>query len=73
MFSNLTPSQEPAVWGALVYAVVALAVVFAPRLGVTLNQTEQAAIIAVATALVALFVRSSSTPNASSPAAPPKA
>lgn len=71
MFSNLTPAQEPAVYGALAYAIVALAVVFAPRFGVTLNQGEQAAIIALATALVAVFVRSNVTPNTPPPVAKP--
>jgi len=73
MLSNLTPAQEPALWGGLATAVLALVVVFLPRFGITLTSDEQTALSAVLIAaipiVVAIFVRQNVTPTAPPPAA----
>lgn len=78
--SNLTPAQEPAVWGALVTAILGVIVVFLPRFGVTLSKDEYTAIAALAAVLIPVVigfvVRQNVTPNAPPPTpaqGPPKA
>ena len=75
MLSNLTPAQEPALWGGLATAVLALIVVFLPRFGITLTNDEQTALSAVLIAaipiVVAIFVRQNVTPVAPPPAPKP--
>ena len=76
MLSNLTPAQEPALWGALATAILGLIVVFLPRFGVTLSKDEYTAIAAVLAAVIpiviGLVVRQAVTPNAPPPTpAPP--
>ncbi len=77
MLSNLTPAQEPAVWGGLATAVLALIVVFLPRFGVNLSKDELAAlqglVLVAIPILIALVVRQNVTPTAPPPApAPPR-
>jgi hypothetical protein len=71
MLANLTPSQEPALWGALVTALLGLVVVFLPRFGVTLSKDEYTALAAVAVAAipiaVGLLVRQNVIPTAPPP------
>ncbi len=75
MLSNLTPAQEPALWGGLATAVLALVVVFLPRFGITLTSDEQTALSAVLIAaipiVVAIFVRQNVIPVAPPPASKP--
>jgi hypothetical protein len=75
MLSNLTPSQEPAIWGALATALLGLIVVFLPRFGVTLSKDEYTAIAALAAAIIpiviGLVVRQAVTPVAPPPAPKP--
>ncbi len=75
MLSNLTPAQEPALWGGLATAMLALVVVFLPRFGVTLTSDEQTALSAVLIAaipiVVAIFVRQNVIPVAPPPAPKP--
>jgi hypothetical protein len=65
---NLTPSQEPVLWGALATALLELAVVFAPRFGIHISGNEQVALGALVAAaipiVVGLFVRKNVTPTA---------
>ena len=75
--SNLTPDQEPALFGALITAVLSVIVVFLPRFGVHLSKDEYTALAAVAVAaipiIVGLFVRSKVTPTAAAPTPTPVA
>jgi uncharacterized membrane protein len=77
MLSNLTPAQEPVAWGALVTALLELAVVFAPRFGIEISVNEQAALaglfVVAIPIIVGLFVRQSTTPVAVPPAPAPPA
>jgi hypothetical protein len=74
MWSNLTPSQEPALWGALVTALLGVIVVFLPRFGITLSRDEYTALAALAAAgipiVIGLVVRQAVTPNAPPPSPP---
>jgi len=75
MLSNLTPAQEPALWGALVTALLGVVVVFLPRFGVHLSSDEYTALAALVVAIVpiviGLVVRQNVTPIAPPPAPNP--
>ena len=64
----MTPDNEPVLFGAFATAVLEVAIVFAPRFGITLTGGEQTALGALVAAAVpiavALFVRRQVTPNA---------
>ena len=77
MISNLTPSQEPVAWGAVVTALLGVVVVFLPRFGVHLSGDEYTALAGLAAVLVpivvALVVRQKVVPTAPPPPVPPPA
>jgi hypothetical protein len=66
---NFNPSQEPAVYGGLVAAVIAAAVTF----GLHLSTEQIGAIMAVVTIALGFLVRANVTPTAAAvPPTPPQ-
>ena len=64
---SFNPSQEPAVYGGLVAALIAAAVTF----GLHLSTEQIGAIMAVVTIALGFLVRANVTPTAAVPVVPP--